>query len=298
MNHATAPHIPAEPKLEAKETKSKGEKLFNRFVYGGLAGVVTFVVTLLAAFEIKHGRWNPHYTRAVNRVEGWLKQVMPSLASRKAAEIAVETTALMQGGNLMVIPVLLAEHHKVPIVSGLNVMVGDKTPPEAVEQAPKQTAMSLIEGRALAWGAVFSTLLAASLILPRTYGTFKAEFAEKIYHATQWVKRSLPNPATMKTSKSYQYGDIAAVDGFATAAAATLLYVGGHFFARKQEERHLRKELRAEGGLSLDTNGEAMAVKPEPALADKAARPAPSVAGSRAHEGVVHAAGQHELTSV
>ena len=228
--------------IAAKPAKSKGEKLFNRAVYGGLAGVGTFFVTLKAAYELRYGRGKGWYESSVAR----LAKHIPETGAR----IAVETTTLMQGGNLMVLPVLLAEKHKVKIVSGLNVMLGDTTPPEAVEQGPKQTAMSLIEGRALAWGVVFSTLLTAFLVLPKTYEKFTDEIAQKVHNLAgrfNWNKAA----EAIKDSKSYRYGELAAIDMFATAAAATLLYVGGHFFAKRHEEKKANQPVNRSHGLAV-----------------------------------------------
>lgn len=285
MNTPITPQTVAEPRLETHETKSKGEKLFNRFVYGGLAGVGTFFVTLFAAYELVHGRGRNFYNSSVKGLSKYIGE--------KAANIAVQTTVLMQGGNLMVLPVLWLENRKVKIVSGLNVMLGDKTPPEAVEQSPKQTATSLAEGRALAWGAVFVPLLTAYLTFEKTYTTFVDEFAQKVYRVAEkfnWNKPGIP----MANSKAYRFGTLGAIDVFATAAAATLLYIGGHFFARKQEERHMRKELRTEGVLR-DGDG-VSAGEPQLGTAmDKAEKPTASVAGARAHGGTVHATG-HELS--
>lgn len=205
-------------------------------------------MTLAATLSIKYGRGKVHYERAVNWTERKLTGLLKPSTARKFSEQSVETTALMQGGNLMLLPVGIAEHYKVDIVSGLNTMMGDTTPPEKVEAAPKQTWRSLIEGRLLAWAAVFSTLFGASLVFPKSFGTFKAEFGEQMYRLVGNFKKARSS-AVMQETRAYKIGEIAALDSFATAAAATLLYVGGHFFARKQEEKKEKREARRHGEL-------------------------------------------------
>jgi hypothetical protein len=229
--------------------KSKGEKFFDRAVYGGLAGVGTFLVTLGIAYQLIHGKLlGGHYTRVVDWVEKKAVQVFSPSTSKKIAKEGVLTSTLMMGGNAMLLPVGLAEHYKTPIVRGLNVTLGDSTPPEAIEQSPKQTWSSLIQGRLLAWGVVFASLTAATskrFGIPKTFTLFQEEVAEKIYRITQSIKGN-PTPALGDITKttSYKVGHLAAVDVFATAAAAILLYVGGHFFARKHEEKKERKTPR------------------------------------------------------
>lgn len=238
-----------EPAVELAKGKSKGEKLFDRAVYGGLAGVGTFFATLFLADKLKHGGWaGPRYQRAVEWTQRHLSRALPKETSKQIAEEAVMTTSLMMGGNAMILPIGAAEHYKVPIVSGLNVMMGDKTPPEAVESAPKQTWGSLIEGRLLAWGAVFTALMGARFAVPKTFELFPQEAGQRTHQFIQKLRKEpMLAEEAMKKTKAYRYGEIGAFDVFATAAAATLLYVGGHFFARKQAEKKADRSERYAG---------------------------------------------------
>lgn len=262
--------------------KSKGERWFDGFTYGMVAGVGTLVVTLVTALSMKYGRGKPHYDRAVNWMERKLTGAMKPTTARKFSEEFVQTTALMQGGNLMLLPVGLLEHNKVSIVSGLNTMMGDPTPPEKVEAAPKQTWSSLIEGRFLAWTAVFVAFFGSSLIFPKSFQTFTSEFGERM-HALVGKFKDVRSSAVMKETRAYKVGQIAALDIFATAAAATLLYVGGHFFARKHEEKKELREARRHADPSAphqDITGEQA---DEPAISTAQAQ----VSGAKVHHGTV-----------
>jgi len=278
LNETKPEHKPPEPLPEAKNTKSGGEKTFDRAVYVGLAGVGTFIVTLYLAFKLKHGGWaGPRYQEAIGWTQRNLARVFSPETSKKVAEEAVMTSALMMGGNAMIVPIGVAEHYKVPIVSGLNTMMGDKTPPEAIEKAPKQTWWSLIEGRLVAWGAVFGALMSARFAVPKSFELFQAEVGERTHQLVQWMRRAptLVGEA-VKETRSFRVGKLAALDVFATIAAATILYVGGHFFARKQAEKKADRVEHRHG------QHESMTVLDE---APKIARA--QVVGEKQHDGVV-----------
>ncbi len=279
----------ARPEAEpyARE-KSKGERVFDRAVYVGLAGVGTFIATLYMSNKFKNGEWlGARYARAVDGLQRFFQKMLPGGASRKMAEETIQTTSLMMGGNAMLLPIGMAEHYKTPIVEGLNVALGDKTPSEQIEKAPRQTWLSLIEGRVLAWGAVFSALITARFAFPKSFEMYCDEFASRTHQVVQWFKRK---PAlgeeAMKHTASYRLGGIAALDVFATAAAATLLYIGGHFFARRQEER---KEARATRRSHSDSVvRDATEREPGAAVMDSVDARA-QVQGSKTHEGCINA---------
>ncbi len=243
MSQPIALQEKAEPTPAPVAAKSKGEKLFDRAVYGGLAGVGTFFATLYLTFNMRYGKWASQYNRMVDRSTDALGKLLPASASRAAAEKSVLTTALMMGGNAMLLPVWVAEHFKQPIVRGLNAMLGDTTPPDAIAKSPKQTFWSLFEGRMLAWGAVFGALYSADKAFPQTFKTFEHEFATRF---SQLLRKpvEIMKDGKLVPSKTFLLGKIGAVDMFATAAAATILYVGGHFFARKHEEKKTQRKLQ------------------------------------------------------
>jgi hypothetical protein len=282
LNQQHTEKNPPESVRDPHHTKSRGEKFFDRGVYGGLAGVGTFIATLGLAFQLKHGGWaGPRYNQAIAWTEKKLGAILSKNISRSVAEEAVMTTSLMMGGNAMIVPIGVAEHYKVPIVSGLNTAMGDKTPPETIEAAPKQTWWSLIEGRMVAWGAVFGALMAARFAVPKTFAQFPLEVGERSHQLVQWMrKQPLLAPDAMKKTKAFRYGEIGAFDVFATMAAATILYVGGHFFARKQAEK---KADRAEQRHA--TRQPALAI-----IEDTPSEVRTQVVGEKRYEGVVHEA--------
>lgn len=236
--NTTDPKPPeAEPCATAKKTKSKGERVFDWAVYGGIAGVGTFVATVPLVYLFRHtAAGERYYTSIVNGLRKALEKVAPQLVSKKIAEDAVMTASLMMGGNVMLLPVGYAEKHKVMTVTGLNTILGDDTPADQIEAEPKQTWGSLLKARLTAWGTVFAAIFSASSLFPKAFATFENEFAERACKAlgkpTEVMKEG-----RMMPSRSFLLGKISALDVFATAAAAMLLYVAGHSFARKREEK-------------------------------------------------------------
>lgn len=288
----TTEHKPKPVAAEAPQTKtkSKGEKFFDRVVYGLIAGVGTFVVTVPVTYLLKHQpRIKPYYEKAVD----WLHGKLPAQYSRETADKILSTTALMQGGNLMLLPVGFLEKHKIQIVKGLNVTLNDPTPPEQIEMAPKQTWRSLIESRGLAWLTVFGSFKVAEKYAARTLVAFEEDMGDlacRVFNKNKMRKVVETVGGVDKIveheTKTYLFGKIGAWDMFATAAAVTLAYIGGHFFARKQEQK---KEVRAARRQTVlgeaRRDEETLDLPLDVSLAKDT--PAAQIGGDRQHQGVM-----------
>lgn len=241
----------------APASKSKGEKRFDQLVYGGLAGLGTLILTVPLAERLQHKwGWSQKLLAGMEkRTESLLSTFLSAEKSKKYAQDATSVTALMEGGNVMLLPVGILEHYKVPLVRAANESMGDTTPPEKIQETPKQTWMSLIQGRLSAWVLVFASLTAASSVFKKTFTTYVEECGElgaKLFKTTSH-KQIFDEAGKLKTVETapYKYGKIAALDLFATAAAATLLYVGGHFFARRHEQKKEHREAHVGVGKPL-----------------------------------------------
>lgn len=263
--------------------RSRGESLFDWTVYGGIAGVGTFVATLWLTKWLTEGRGSAFTEKCVAKLEGGLSRFFTPETSKNVAKQATLTTALMQGGNMMLLPVALAEHYKEPLVAKANVILGEEGPQENVVKAPQQTLLSLVQGRLTAWGVVFASLFTASQLFKKTFQTFEEEFANLACKIVKKPAQVMAKDGSMVASEAYRYGKIAAVDVFATAAAATLLYVGGHFFARRHEEKkaHVPPEQRHRGGIFREN---ALAEDAAPQAKDG---PSHAIAGEKIHQGAL-----------
>lgn len=278
------PMPPPEKKQDMAEPnapKSKGERFFDRAVYGGIAGVGTFIATIPIAYELEHHpKLKPVFKYVVDKVELGLAQ-LPFNTTRKTAEKVVMTTTLMQGGNLMLIPIGIAEHHKVALVSGLNTAMDDPTPKDAIQHAPKQTWMSLLKSRGLAWLTVFTSLTAVGAVYKKALPTFEQETGEFVTKLFGKQTHRIIDGVKTET-RTFGYGKIAALDVFATSAAATLLYIGGHFFARKQEEK---KEHKLERKLAQSHEAHSRENAEELSAHSDADVPASQIDGGKHHAG-------------
>lgn len=277
----------AEPSAIASKHKSKGERVFDWAVYGGIAGVGTFLATVPLTYVLKYSNaGGKYYEGFVDIIHKGLKKVTPGLMSRKVAEDAAMTSALMMGGNAMIWPVAVAEKHKVQTVSGLNIILGDKTPPERIEQQPKQTWGSLLKARLTAWGTVFAAIFTASSLFPKSFSTFENEFAERVCKLIGKPEKILVDGKHVP-SRAFLFGKISALDVFATAAAATLLYVAGHTFARRREARKAGPQ--SDHRINFDQADAAQVDAPS-----RGNGPGATLVGERSHEGIA----QHRGTAV
>lgn len=224
----------AEPPAAPKRDRSIGEKAFDWFTYGGVAGVGTFIATIPLAFWMRYQGGAKHYDAARN----WLKD---RKIEGTVNDALLGTFITMWGGNAMMLPVAGLEKAKVPIVKAVNRLMNDPTDPTTIEEVPKQTIGSLIWGRIAAFSVVFVSFFSMESVFKNTFKTFNEEFGEltckvlkkptHVPHATELGK--------MVESTPYRVGKIAALDVFATVAAATLLYISSHFLAKKE---HVKRQ--------------------------------------------------------
>lgn len=258
--------------------RSKGEKLFDWLVYGGLAGVVTFVLTLIPAYWMR-------YKGGEAKMGEWLGKAG---VKGDLAKNILTTTSLSHGGNLMILPIAYAEARHTQIVDGLNRMTGDPTPVEEIQAKPKPTLGNILGARVLAWMAVFTGFVGFGTVFKETVATFEHEMGKRFckvanvprYYFAETIENGIKTMQRHE-SKTYRVGVISAQDIFATAAAATLLYVGGQFFSRK------RKEVREqERGQLCSVNQPIVVSLNEPsAMSPNSSSPKATLFGERFYEG-------------
>lgn len=265
---------------DAPPARSRGERMFDWGVYGGLAGVGAFVATVPLAYYLKYGGGQRIHQGIAKGFEK-IAPFIPWKTGPKFPENAAMTTSLMQGGNAMLIPIGILEKHKIDIVDGLNRATGDATPREQIEKAPKQTWGSLIKSRLVAWLSVFTVFTVAGKYFGKTFDMFEHETGEL---ACKIMRKPITcNVAgALKETRTYLYGKIGALDVFATIGAALILYIGGHFFARKQEEKQERRAARKHGDAPVGREDAPVLAEPVQAAVEPERRVS---GGGRQHEG-------------
>lgn len=222
------PTLAQEMTTPPQSSTSRGEKAFNLLTYGGAAGIGTFIATIPVGYWAKYGGGAKHFTNAT-------KFLTKQGLSPQVAEEMVNTSALMQGGNLMIIPVKFLEDNKPHIVDKLNDLLGDKSGAKSVHEDPKQSWMSLIKSRLVAWGAVFTGFRLGAIAV----GGEKLQSFEKMFGRAACKVLNKPTHMGVVETPHFRYGKIAALDVFATAAASMLLYVGSRFFAKSNPHWHV-----------------------------------------------------------
>ena len=97
-----------------------------------------------------------------------------------------------------------------------------------VQGEPDQTWLSLIKSRIVAWGAVFSAIKGASIALGHErFDKFENGFSEHLVCKPLGFATHINGQET----RAFRLGKLTALDVFATAAAATILYGASRVFA-------------------------------------------------------------------
>jgi len=211
---------------------SKGERLFNWLTYGGVAGIGTFIFTVPIAYWAKYG----------GGAEGfkWAGKVLRKTGiSESTAEHALMTTATMQGGNATIPFVKVMENYKPALVEKFNSLLGEKDEAEEIKKEPKQTWGSLIKARIfMAWLPVFLSFKGAAMLLGENkFTAFNEAFAKHVVCKPMGKLTHINMNGAMQETKIFRYGKIAALDVFATTAAAVLLFIGSRIFAERKRKK-------------------------------------------------------------
>lgn len=229
---------PVTQQEKAPKIKSKGEKLFDFFVYGPMNYVGTFLLTMPLAYAIKYGRlsaWYDSIDRAIGSVKIAGVGLHEGKFTGKVVKALQSTFITFWGGNAMLGAIRVAESEKLPIVSKLNTWTGDPTDPQTIKDEPQQTWGTLIKGRCVAFCMTFGIMLTGDTVLHHHFDRFQKATGE-------FFKK---NFTRIQPQKAFHYGEIAALDIFATAAASALLYVSSKFFAQKRDEKIEFREFKA-----------------------------------------------------
>jgi hypothetical protein len=150
----------------APRKPSKGESAFDWLIYGGIAGVGTFFLTIAMAYVVKYKGGDAWVAKQLQKAK---------IDPDGIAGTAINVTTLMHGGNILAVPVYFAEKNREDIVDKLNYALGDKTPKEEIEPKPKQTVLSVFTSRIVAWCAVFVGWVSAETAFPKSFKTFQDE---------------------------------------------------------------------------------------------------------------------------
>jgi len=302
MPQNSDPHATEPAKAPAR---THGDKLFDRWIYAGLNGVGTFILTIPLAYWGDHGKGQKAFKNAAEKLETWGM-------NPKNAETVVRTSTLGIGGTVMVLPVWVAEHFRKPIVGWFNQNFGsDKDKTAEVENTAPQTVASLLKGRVVAWLAVFSGFKlfgygAKAAGHPEALQNFETKFGEgamkllgkpthdfaaleketaSIVAAGENVAEKLAKATAKHETKAFRFAKIGALDVFATTAATSILYVTSRIFAKRRAEH--RSDMGQPLAFAPNQGVAADALPAEASVPMNPSAPALTVSGEKIHPGVI-----------
>lgn len=230
----------AEPIAVMQHKKTTGEKW-----YQGLTLVTNFVGTFISsgliAFGVLRNKW---YNKTVT-------DPMAEKIGRKQANTINNTFWLMQGGNLMLIPMHVMEKSKKPIVQFFNQKFGKAGEIEAYEQRhaeiPKRSWGDFIKGRIVAFLVVWGSFTAAEKLWGEKMGNFVNGTGEKFSSLLKKDPYQKDADGNIKMDKDLdgnefkvptitnEIGRMFSLDFFATVSAVSILDVAAGFFSGKKK---------------------------------------------------------------
>lgn len=234
---------------------SKGEKWYNRIVYQGINYWVNLGLSLYIADLFLHGggkldpfkgKLNSFFESSSKRFSGWLNAIgltnlIGDKGVKRATEVALGTFTLNSGGNVLLIPMKIAEDRKRPIVHWLNKYVfgekqlapdGHEETPEEIyieQEQPHQSWMNVIKRRILA----ITSTIASGLVLDWALRTPQKDgqevFTDTVVGGANYVLNSKHSPDRIKALAAHptaqRYMGYAALDTIYTAMTAAVMYM-------------------------------------------------------------------------
>lgn len=241
--------------LADPQKKTKGEKLFDGFLYGGIGYFANFVFSVLAGHAFLKGKWQKGFEVSEQTFNKGFQKVFPEEWAKKISMESARILCLGAGGHLVMIPIKMLEDRKKRVVYWLNSkffpneyggqvalkpasQMRDDELPEVVEQPSK-----------MSWGKTAIRRLAIYLgigfgLAPLNKVNHWAESKVKtgIYKgvdAAQHITRS-ESLATLRNNKHFKdYVEVGAADLYISAIAAMLVKLtnGAHgLFGKKKEK--------------------------------------------------------------
>lgn len=245
---------PSEPAPAEAKPKSPGETHFDKRTYGWLAGVGVFVATMPVAYWAKYGSGAKWYNGATQKL-------VDKGMGQRSAEMFMNTMVLGSVGNLAIIPIKYFEDHKAEFIEKHNQELGHTDPTKFAPHAPPPSWWSLIKGRIAAYTAVGVALEGTSHIIGGDkFAAFENKFAE--YVVCKPLGQAMHDAAGQET-KAFRAGKIAALDVFATASAAALLYFTSRAFDKKSHQKKDAKPAPAAVPATYDEPTPQAAAKPK-----------------------------------
>lgn len=253
------PAISSEAEQTAKRERTRGEKVFDGIAYGGINWVVNTVLSAVLSFKVVKSHIGQKAMDGLDRAfAGISNRVHIPGKPGVLADMMVNVGTLFTGGTLLLAPIHYMESKKGPIVRWLDAKLGNgnKSPEQIAEMhqkmddVPKQTARSLLEGRLV--------VLGLGLGLGLTAGKQMNQAGEIMGKAVTNTLTSEAKPqwGPFKRESIHAVSRLLMVDLIIGAFTSMVFYVSSRVFAKRieerKEEKNFAREFRAEHGIQAE----------------------------------------------
>ena len=235
-----------EDENKEKRVKLPAERFFDKAVYGGISYFAQAAAGIGLAYWLKHGSGQPYF----EKMGKWLgPKLFKNIAENKGVEAAAKEGAtvltvstMIAVGTAFLIPVKMLEKHKAKIVRGMHERAHegkDLTPEEKafhekclqdLENEPKQTWGSLLEGRIASLAGVYALMFAI--------GNKNNQAMQD--GATKAIMGGFEKIGATKLAKNQTLSrtiNIGFLDVFYSAVSASGLYIYSHWIRPPKKEK-------------------------------------------------------------
>lgn len=241
--------------LDAPQKKTKGEKLFDGFLYGGIGYFANFVFSVLAGHAFLKGKWQKGFEVSEQTFNKGFQKVLPEKWAKKISMESARILCLGAGGHLVMIPIKMLEDRKKRVVYWLNSkffpneydgqvalkpasQMRDDELPEVVEQPSKMSWGRTAVRRLVIYLGIGFGLAPLNKVNHWTEGKVKTGIYKGV-DAAQHMTGS-ESLATLRSNKHFKdYVEVGAADLYVSAIAAILVKLtnGAHgLFGKKKEK--------------------------------------------------------------
>jgi hypothetical protein len=265
--------ISARPELQAPKHKTKGEKLFDTFVYGGLGYGVNFVSSVLVGYYFLKNGGKGFYQATEKIVKNVLNKGFSPEWAEKISHYATRISFLGAGGHLTMIPVKLLEDRKKRLVYWLNskFFPGEyegKIPIKPLETMKDEDLPEVVEQPAkMSWGKMAARRLAIYLAVPALLAPFgkandwmEGKVRSVLRKGASASARLTGSNTLAKFERSQRFNDyleVGAADIYLSIISAVMVNLtnGAHgFFGKKKE--HKKEEQKTSPAQSIESSAE------------------------------------------
>lgn len=240
--------------------KTKGEKLFDTALYGGISYGLGFIASVIGGHFFLKGSGRQFYNSTEKSLEKSIETIAPNYAKRLAHE-SMRILALGAGGHLVMIPIKMLEDRKKRIVYWINTKFfpsgyGDHAPAKPLAELRDDELPTLVETPSeMSWGKTAARRMGIFFGIPLALAPFAKINSAVESKVQQGLTKSLAVAAESTQSKTLaklkdsklaqEYIEMGAADLYLSAIAAFLVRMtnGAHGFLKSKKNKDDKTEI-------------------------------------------------------